>query len=152
MIRCGKTGATLLYGTKCAHCDCHLSRFADGGIIPQDTDAPRMMGFDTASEPDRSVAYRIHLVDDELRYTFNDIEIDMLDLNTRQADQMTDFIKRHHEEIERAMYGKRWEHAADPRPRRDHWGPPPHRQAVEIITDPSDRRGFDAKRIGGTST
>ncbi len=27
------------------------------------------------------------------------------------------------------------------------WGPPPHRNAIEIITDPADTRGVDARRV-----
>lgn len=49
--------------------------------------------------------------------------------------------------MEDAILGrKRWHHAGDSRSR--HWGRAPYRQPIEIITDPADRRGFDAKRIG----
>lgn len=57
MIKCGRTGATILYGTSCVRCNCHHAR-------------------------------------------------------------------------------------------REHWGDPPRALAVEIISDPNDHRGIDARQIG----
>lgn len=44
--------------------------------------------------------------------------------------------------------GKRWEHSrGDPRARQTHWHVP-HPRAPEIITDPNDTRGVNARRVG----
>ena len=162
MMLCGKTGAVLLYGTKCAGCDCGGGRSLDEleRISPRMTREAKAhldrhppgtvhMGFDLASKPDKSASYRIHRVGDEYSYFVDDIEF--MEMPSGVAEQMAEFARRQREAMEDAILGhKRWQHAGDSRSR--HWGRAPYRQPIEIITDPADRRGFDAKRIGGTST
>jgi hypothetical protein len=148
VIKCGKTGATLLYGTKCVGCDCQLARFADGGFVRDEPGTVRVMGFDLASGPDKAATVHARVGKD---YSFVIDDIELMEVNPRIAEQIADIARRQREAIEDAILGrKRWEHAGDARPRSSHWGGAPHRQPYEIITDPADRRGFDAKPIGGT--
>lgn len=136
MIECPRHGR-LLYGTKCTDCDCRLARFHDGGVIPKGT---VHMGFDLASGPDKTATIRMQKVSDRYEFSMEDIERASASI-TREAEahlrRETERRRRAmDEEILRAMYG------------RQAWGPPPNRNAVEIITDPADRRGLDAKRVG----
>lgn len=42
----------------------------------------------------------------------------------------------------------RYHQRGDPRPRSGHWSGTYSRQPIEIITDPDDPRGLNAKRVG----
>lgn len=137
MIRCGRNGAVLLYGTKCVGCDCQLAGFADGGTIPRDAEAPRFFGVDLASGPDRTATARVRMHRD---YGFTIEEIDFPNVTSKAtAEAMARHQRRVEEELARAIYGSGY---ANPFARRD------ARPGVEIITDPNDRRGFDARRVG----
>lgn len=146
MIRCGKTGAALLYGTKCVGCDCQLAGLADGGVIPPGTEAPRIMGFDLSSGPDRSATAYVRVGKD---YGFVVEEIDLFGTTSaEQAEAMARHQRRMDDAIWRAMNVPP-EHfncrsRMDPRyGDGTRWTPP----AQEIITDPNDRRGFDARPV-----
>lgn len=67
---------------------------------------------------------------------------------TRQAEEAIrraalERQRQRDEEMWRDLVGRARPFVSDPP-----WGAPPRRNAVEVITDPSDRRGFDARRVG----
>lgn len=150
MIKCGRSGATLLYGTKCVGCDCHLARFHDGGFVRDDPGTVRVMGFDLASKPDQTVHIR---VSDRYEFSVEDIERASASITRETEAHLRREAERRSRamdaEILRTLHGQRWEPGMDARTRPSHaWGAPPRSHAVEIITDPADRRGLDAKPIG----
>lgn len=150
MIDCPRHGA-LLYGTHCIGCDCqHADLEPPAAFIPRRDAGTVHMGFDLASGPDKTVHIR---VSDRYEFSMEDIERASASITREAEAHLRREAERRRramdEEILRAMAGKRWEHAGDARPRSSHWGGAPHRQPYEIITDPADRRGFDAKPIGG---
>lgn len=139
-------------------------KFSEGGFVP------RTMGFDTASGPDYHVEVEMtrRRAGEEFVYTVDDIKTsyearraingDEERLEAMQA-RMSAATRKIAEEIaERARRGegwggpydtgKRWEHSrGDPRARQTHWHVP-HPRAPEIITDPNDTRGVNARRVG----
>lgn len=140
MIKCGKTGATLLYGTKCAGCDCQLARFHDGGVIPKGT---VHMGFDLASGPDMTVHGRYG---DRYEFRMEDIERASATMTREAEAHLRREAARRNRAMEEEFLRTYQRHS------RTAWtmDDPGFRPGVEIITDPADRRGFDAKPIGGT--
>ncbi len=134
MIRCGKTGAVLLYGTKCVGCDCGR---VDGKAALDDAISRTIFGVDLASGPDRTATARVRVHRD---YGFTVEEIDFPNVTSKAtAEAMARHQRRVEEELVRAIYGSGY---ANPFARRE------ARPGVEIITDPNDRRGFDARPIG----
>lgn len=110
----------LLYGDSCVGCDC-------GG----------------PSRPPRPF----------LRPALDEIRIEHIDLGSmgRFSEQMNEAIRAHaktarerlDEEILRTY---RWNPAMDERVRQGHaWGAPPNSNPIEVITDPNDLRGLDAR-------
>lgn len=148
MIDCPRHGR-LLYGTKCTDCDCLLARFHDGGVIPK---GAVHMGFDLASGPDKTATAKVRRERVGDSYEFTVEEIDLMGTVSREhAEAMARHQRRVEEELARAIYGSGYANPFASRPdvTDPPWGAPPRRNAVEIITDPADRRGFDAKLIGG---
>lgn len=142
----------ILHGTKCINCE--------RGDIPDTLTAheraagSRRFMFDTASGPDRTVTGTYQRVGDTMRFTVDDIETDY-----SWRDEVERRTKAAHEKINEALRrsaGGRdyytvppfvWPHSkGDPRPRDGHWGP--RSRAPEIITDPLDQRGVNARRVG----
>lgn len=177
MIKCGRTGATLLYGTKCVGCDCGIDapeqstfiRDALAGIGKPVGPLPvgERIGFDVSSGPEKTASATIsrHRVSDRYEYRVEDIEAathpDLERLIREGEAHMSEMRRRREAAFHRAMWGlgvdAPWGFEAPPRhtncrsrvdPRNADgtaWTPP----AQEIITDPADRRGLDAKPIGG---
>ncbi|APZ81780.1 hypothetical protein vBEliSR6L_15 [Erythrobacter phage vB_EliS_R6L] len=140
MIRCGKTGATILYGTKCAGCDCERADPLPAG---------RVMGFDLASGPDHTATATIsrQRVGDSYEFRVEDIEL-FATTSREQAERMAGWQRKMDEAIWRSINVPP-EHfncrsRMDPRyGNGTAWTPP----AQEIITDPNDRRGMDARPV-----
>lgn len=144
MIRCPKHGP-LLYGTRCVGCDCqHADLEPPTAFIPRAAGTVHM-GFDLASGPDKTATYRIERVGDEFRYTIDDIEFTEMPIGT--ADMFAEFARKERERVWRAM-NMPPEHFNCRSTVHETWGAPPHRNGVEIITDPADQRGVNAKRVG----
>lgn len=158
MIRCPKHGP-LLYGTRCVGCDCqHADLEPPAGFVPGTVH----MGFDLASGPDKSAHIRATKVAGKFQYSAEELEEMIGDSVGRMAREQADFVRRYRERVEEdILRGYRWEHASDPRPRPAHWNcrctinprygdgePFAYDPNVEIITDPADQRGVNAKRVG----
>lgn len=168
----------ILYGNRCVQCErgdlpkprsfiadavrtAMAGKFHDGGFIPKSL---RATGFDTASGPDRTATGTYQRVGDTMRFTVDDLKSEYVMSNDRAReareaingnDEQMAKIKRRADEMLRRMYTPfitdppyHWEHRADPRPRDHHWGGPPRSRAVEVITDPLDQRGVNARRVG----
>lgn len=110
MIRCGRNGATLLYGTKCVGCDCQLAGLADGGTIPRGTEAPDLV--DAMAHLFGSNPYARR----QERRGFDDLDDRLMREGFYPSGGVYERVRR-------------------------------ERAAVEIITDPNDRRGFDARPV-----
>lgn len=185
MIRCGKTGAAILYGTKCVGCDCELAPYADGGVVSAEGlervserltrdyanvlsrqqaerlgkhDQARVFGFDTASKPDQTATIKVQRVSDRYEFSVEDIKAATDPRLERLMRENEARLRRMREAaFARAVWGDvvdpPWGFEAPPRhancrsrmdPRNGDgtaWTPP----AQEIITDPNDRRGMDAR-------
>lgn len=144
MIECPRHGQ-LLYGTKCTDCDCRLARFHDGGVIPKGT---VHMGFDLASGPDKTASVKVsrQRVGDSYEFTVEEIDL-MGTISRDHAEAMARHQRRMDEAIWRAMNVPP-EHFNCRSTVHETWGALPHRNGVEIITDPADQRGVNAKRVG----
>lgn len=144
----------ILYGSKCLRCE-------RGDIIdPNLTELGKhVSGFDTASGPDRTATGRYQRVGDEMRFTVDDIKVDYdwrdkVERRTREAingnhARMREMAERMEEALRRTMWPP--EHfncrstIIDP---PWDWGGPPRAHAIEVITDPLDQRGVNARRVG----
>lgn len=144
------------------------AKFHDGGFVPG---TMRATGFDTASGPDRTAfafqranaggkTYHFTVDDITTDYEFRQaINGDEERLEAMQAAMSAATRKIAEEIAEAARRGegwggpydtsKRWQHSrGDPRTRDSHWGGPPRARVPEIITDPTDTRGVNARRVG----
>lgn len=145
MIKCGKTGATLLYGTKCVGCDCYRALREAERLASH----VEVVGFDVTSHADQVVK-----IGRDYRYTIDDIELHEVD--PRASERWDEQIRRHRERMEEALRASLF--VSDPpwhfncrstvNPRWDDGEPFPYDPKVEVITDPADGRGFDARRVG----
>ena len=147
----------ILYGSKCLRCergdiiDPNLrdfdtsQRFHSGGVI----------GVDLASGPDRTATGTYQRVGETMRFTVDDLKNEYV-VSAKVAEAMARRamngdrarMDAMHERINEGLR-KRWEHMrGDPRPRESHWGGPPRSRVPEIITDPLDQRGVNARRVG----
>lgn len=124
-VRCGKDGKVLLYGTACARCDCAGATLELDGVVSM-KQAERMAwrdrGFDRGDDLGDAFAYMV----------------------------AADIARARDEAFAKAMYG------GNPYDRAGVTDPPYHFDcrssarpypAVEIISDPADRRGFDARPV-----
>lgn len=147
----------ILHGTKCINCE--------RGDIPDTLTAheraagSRRFMFDTASGPDRTATGTYQRVGDEMRFTVDDIKVDYdwrekVERRTREAingnhARMCEMADRMEEALRRTMWPP--EHfncrstVTDP---PWDWGGPPRSRAIEVITDPLDQRGVNARRVG----
>lgn len=142
MTDCPRHGR-LLYGTHCTDCDC-------GRALP----IGRVTGFDVSSGPDYSAVASARWIDERYEYRVEVIEALRPEIN-RVMEEQAEMIRRasrifHHE------WGT--DHRFDFHSRRCRicnlaerdWmnGGHPPCGAPELITDPQDPRGIDARRIG----
>lgn len=156
MIDCPRHGV-LLHGTQCVGCDCGRSRFATGGFVSASAEAPRIFpddrrwvrpervsGFDPGNPGGDKTAYVRFTVDPPYSFTVDDIELH--DVDPRITERLAEQMRRHRERMDEAIFNdlfrNQWRHP------EAKWGAPPRQNAVEIITDPADRRGFDARPVG----
>lgn len=154
----------ILYGTKCLRCE-------RGDIIdPNLTELGKhVSGFDTASGPDHHVEVTAR-VNGDGSFTVDDIKTSYEfrdDAINGNRERMEALHERINEALRRSAggrdyyrmpdppwdFGKRWEHSGgDPRPRAHahwhDWPGSPFRQQIEVITDPLDQRGVNARRVG----
>lgn len=147
MIRCPKHGP-LLYGTRCVGCDCqHADLEPPTAFVPRAAGTVHM-GFDLASGPDKTATVKVsrERVGDSYEFTVEEIDL-MGTVSRDHAEAMARHQRRMDEAIWRAMNVPP-EHFNCRSTVHETWGAPPHRNGVEIITDPADRRGVNAKRVG----
>lgn len=149
-------------------------KFHDGGFIPKSLHAT---GFDHGRPGgDKTAFVRGQRVGDTMRFTVDDLKSEYViskaaedvrrAMNGDRAHmaameaRMSAANKSLRDELLReAAQGrgwggpydtnKRWEHSrGDARARWGHWPGSPYRNQVEIITDPLDQRGVNARRVG----
>jgi hypothetical protein len=163
MITCPRHGV-LLHGTQCVGCDCPNAdaesrpAFVRNAIAGAKVPA---MGFDLASRPDMTARVKAQKIGGTFHYSADELDEalgpGLASHIERMAREQADFVRRYRDRVARSMrvppehFNCRstiWESARDARPRSSHWGGAPHRKAVEIISDPADPRGMDARRVG----
>lgn len=154
----------ILHGTKCINCE--------RGDIPDTLTAheraagSRRFMFDTASGPDRTATGTYQRFGDTMRFTVDELKSEYV-VSYKVAEAMArramngdraraeELHERINEALRRSAGGRDyytvppfvWPHSkGDPRPRDGHWGP--RSRAPEIITDPLDQRGVNARRVG----
>lgn len=128
---------TILYGTSCVRCE--------RGEFPR----AEVMGFDMGSG-DETVFARVGMKNGH--FTVEDIlahdDPAVRDYVNGNKDRMRAKAKEFEDILREAARDSEfvWRHATNSRARSNHYRPPPPR--VEIITDPLDQRGVNARRVG----
>lgn len=105
---------------------------------------------------------KIQRVGEKMIFTVDDLKTEYVmsakaEREAREAingnDEQMAKIKRRADEMLRRMYTPfitdlpyHWVPRPDPRPREHHWGA--RSRSIEVITDPNDTRGVNARRVG----